>query len=155
MPFCHFAERMTPAPQTQGNSTPASGSNETILVVEDEASLRGMVKLVLTRLGYKVIEASTGVEALELWKDVKDEVDLLFTDMALPDGLSGQQLAQELQKQRPELRVLFTSGYSTQALTQSGRLPTGAACVQKPYRPPVLGQAIRSLLDETPESGGA
>lgn len=141
---------MTPSPELEGGAKPDPRPSETILVVEDEASLRGMVKLVLTRLGYNVIEAATAQEALDLWEDVGAQVDLLFTDMALPDGLSGPQLAQELQKRRPELRVLFTSGYSTQVLTQNGRLPAGAACVQKPYRPPVLGEAIRHVLNGEP-----
>ena len=138
---------MITAQDTTGAGVPSPAPNATILVVEDEASLRGMVKVVLTRLGYRVIEAASGVEALDLWPKVKDEVDLLFTDMALPNGLSGQQLAEELQKQCPHLRVLFTSGYSTHALMQSGRLPQGAACVQKPYRPPALGDAIRNALN--------
>lgn len=128
---------------------------ETVLVVEDEASLRTMVRIVLTRAGYKVFDAPSGAEALQMWEKIGSEVDLLFTDMVMPDGLTGRELAEELQKKRPNLRVLFTSGYSTKMLMRDGRLPNGAACLQKPYLPQALAAAVSTVLSESPVSVAA
>jgi two-component system, cell cycle sensor histidine kinase and response regulator CckA len=137
---------MTHSSENTGLAPAMPTGNETILVVEDEPSLRAMVRTVLARLGYRVLEAESGIDALKIWQEQGDTVDLLFTDMVMPDGLSGQQLAEELRKRRPGLRVLFTSGYSPQMLERNGRLPSGADCLQKPYMPPQLAVAVRDVL---------
>jgi CheY-like chemotaxis protein len=139
---------MNEASEKKGLPMAMPRGHETIMVVEDEPSLRAMVRTVLARLGYRVLEAETGVEALKVWQQEGDAVDLLFTDMVLPDGISGQQLAEELRRRRPGLRVLFTSGYSSQMLTRNGRLPNGAECLQKPYMPPELAVAVREILSK-------
>jgi two-component system cell cycle sensor histidine kinase/response regulator CckA len=141
---------MTSEPENEGRQGVLPRGNETILIVEDEPSLRTMVRIVLTRLGYRVHEAESGVEALQMWGEIGTTVDLLFTDMVMPNGVTGQQLAKELQQQRPNLRVLFTSGYSPQMLTKTGRLPPGASCLQKPYLPPALASAVRNALNRAP-----
>jgi two-component system cell cycle sensor histidine kinase/response regulator CckA len=141
---------MSSEPENEGRQGVLPRGSETILIVEDEAPLRTMVRIVLTRLGYHVHEAESGVEALRMWGEIGKSVDLLFTDMVMPNGLSGHQLAKELQQQSPTLRVLFTSGYSPQMLTQTGRLPQGASCLQKPYLPPALASAVRNALNQAP-----
>ena len=83
-----------------------------IFVVEDEPTLRALVRRVLERGGYEVIEASSGLAALELWKTKKTHVDLLLTDMVMPDGISGRQLAEKLKADNPQLKVIYTTGYS-------------------------------------------
>ncbi|MHA3771032.1 PAS domain-containing hybrid sensor histidine kinase/response regulator [Verrucomicrobiota bacterium sgz303538] len=146
------AREMNPvAPANPPSPDALPHGNETVLVVEDEAPLRNMVKTVLTRLGYCVLEAASAVEALKLWPEHRDSIDLVFTDMVMPDGMSGQQLAEELHKERPGLRILFTSGYSSQMLTREGRLANDAQCLQKPYLPPALAAAIRKALNGTAE----
>jgi PAS domain S-box-containing protein len=124
----------------------APSGSETILVVEDEAPLRGIVCTVLKRLGYRVLEAESGVVALEVWERHRSEIDLLFTDMVMPNGISGPQLATELRRQRPDLKILFTSGYSRKTnATAEGLLDVPH--LQKPYRPTQLGVIIRNVLD--------
>src|SRR6185436_18060528 len=86
--------------------------HETILLVEDEAPLRALTRAVLERHGYRVLEAASGVDALAQWEKCGTEVQLLLTDMVMPDGLTGRQLAKQLKVSKPDLRVIYTSGYS-------------------------------------------
>src|SRR5207302_2817866 len=88
------------------------GGSETILVVEDEAELRLLARQVLECYGYRVLEGATGVEALKLWPQYAQEIDLLLTDMIMPEGISGWELAEKLRAEKPQLKVLCTSGYS-------------------------------------------
>jgi CheY-like chemotaxis protein len=118
----------------------------TILVVEDEPSLRLLVRKVLERNGFEVMEAASGVAAMELWDRDKPHVDLLLTDMVMPDGMSGRQLAERLKADNPELRVLFTSGYSTELLGKDLALQEGTNFLQKPYPPAKLVQTVRNAL---------
>src|ERR1700691_5383002 len=89
---------------------------QTILVVEDEPTLRALVRKVLERVGFEVIEAPSGLAALELWNEKHPHVDLLLTDMIMPDGISGRQLAGKLKAENPKLKVIFTTGYSADLL---------------------------------------
>ena len=117
-----------------------------ILVVEDEPSLRLLVRKVLERSGFEVLEAASGVAALELWDKDKPRIDLLLTDMVMPDGMSGRQLAERLRADVPGLRVLYTSGYSTDLLGKDLELEEGLYFLQKPYPPSKLVQTVRNAL---------
>ena len=91
---------------------PVRGGNETIMVVEDEPVLREMVCEILKQYDYQVIEAGSGVEALRVWDEFDGRVDLLLTDMVMPEGMTGRELAVQLKKRKPELKVIYSSGYS-------------------------------------------
>jgi CheY-like chemotaxis protein len=117
-----------------------------ILVVEDEPSLRLLVRKVLERNGFEVMEAASGVAAMELWDKDKPHVDLLLTDMVMPDGMSGRQLAERLKADNPGLKILFTSGYSTELLGKDLDLREGVTFLQKPYPPVKLIQTVRNAL---------
>lgn len=135
---------------------PVSGSKqdqlpkgrETILVVEDNAPLRQIAVTILGSLGYTVIEAADAHEALAL-ANRGAAFDLLFTDVVLPAGMSGPALVGQIKKQRPGLRVLYTSGYTENAIVHQGRLDEGVELLQKPYRREGLARKVREVLDKT------
>ena len=122
------------------------GGSETILVVEDEPAVRETAVENLKSLGYTVLEASNGREALALMAS-NPHIDLLFTDVVMPGGISGQALAQELGARLPGLRVLYCSGYSESAFQQQGKLGNGSGLLQKPYRRRDLASKVRAVLD--------
>jgi CheY-like chemotaxis protein len=126
----------------------ARTGSETILVVEDEPALCGLVKDILLRYGYRVLTAGSGVEALQVWAGNKQSIDLLLTDMVMPHGVSGRELAEQVQKEKPELEVLYTSGYSAEMLGTDFVLQPGIHFLQKPYEPEKLAKAVRVCLDE-------
>src|SRR5207253_10372362 len=110
------------------------GGNETILLVEDEPVLREMVREILGQYEYRVIEASSGVEALRVWDEYDGQVDLLLTDMVMPEGMSGRDLALQLKKRKPQLKVIYSSGYSPDSNGRElGQHDT--AFLAKPYLP--------------------
>jgi PAS domain S-box-containing protein len=121
------------------------GGQETILVVEDDPLTRKFVVSQLDSLGYKCVSAATGAEALAL-VDQGVAFDLLFTDIILPGGLNGRQLAEEVARRRPSARVLYTSGHAEHAVAQHGRLNPGIALLSKPYRIADLARRIRETL---------
>jgi two-component system, cell cycle sensor histidine kinase and response regulator CckA len=123
------------------------GGDETILVVEDETAVRALVRAVLEQKGYRVVEAVSGVAALGLWQQRQMTVDLLLTDMVMPDGVSGRELAERLQADQPGLPVIYTSGYSADAVAQGFALVEGVNFLQKPYGPLKLLTAVRGALD--------
>ena len=128
------------APRTQGGT-------ETLMLVEDEDSLRQLVRRVLVRLGYRVIEAESGAKALPIWSEYRDEINLLITDMVMPDGVSGRELGTRLLADRPGLKIIYTSGYS-QDLTEDGfALREGFDFISKPFNPLKLAQVVRERLD--------
>jgi len=120
----------------------------TIFVVEDEPTLRALVRRVLERRGYEVIEAASGLSALELWKEKKTHVDLLLTDMVMPDGISGRQLADKLKADNPDLKVIYTTGYSPELMGQEVALREGVNFLQKPYPPQKLVETVRNGLED-------
>ena len=122
------------------------GGSETVLVVEDHEDLRAYCVGVLQELGYRVIEASNGHRALEILQTDTD-IALLFTDVVLPDGLDGRKLAQEAQRRRPGLRVLFTTGYTRNAVIHNGRLDPGVHLIGKPFTFAELAARVRAILD--------
>jgi two-component system cell cycle sensor histidine kinase/response regulator CckA len=129
------------------------GGNETILLVEDEPVLRELILDVLKQYNYRVIQAGSGVEALRVWDEHNADVDLLLTDMVMPDGLNGRELADQLKKRKPGLKVIFSSGYSSDSLGKDF-CQGDTVFLPKPYLPPQLAQIVRSCLDKN-SSGAA
>jgi two-component system cell cycle sensor histidine kinase/response regulator CckA len=123
------------------------GGTETILLVEDEPSVRLLTRSVLERAGYQVLEAAHGVEALKIWGQQQDKIQLLFTDIVMPEGISGRELATRLRTQNPRLRIIFTSGYSADIAGQDLALQEGQNFVQKPSSPRHLLETVRKCLD--------
>lgn len=121
---------------------------ETILLVEDETALRALARQILQRKGYKVLEAESGLKALAVWEQHSDEIDLLLTDVIMPDGVNGLELAHRLREQRPHLKVIYTSGYSLELENLENELREGWNFLQKPYHPRKLTSTIRQRLDE-------
>jgi len=121
--------------------------NETILLVEDEELVRLVGRRLLARQGYRIVEARSGRHALELWKAHGHEIDLLLTDVVMPEGVSGHELATRLQRERPGLKVVYTSGYAAEIFRGETPFPEDASFVGKPYRPEELLGTVRSVLD--------
>jgi CheY-like chemotaxis protein len=119
---------------------------ETILVVEDDEALRLYTVEVLTDLGYCVLAAANAAAALEIIGR-SPEIDLLFTDIVMPGGMNGRQLADEAIRQKPMLKVLFTTGYTANAIVHHGRLDPDVELISKPFTYESLGRKIRTLLD--------
>jgi signal transduction histidine kinase len=134
--------------KTETDST-ARGGNETILLVEDESPVRELVREILRHYEYEVIEAASGVEALKVWESVDGHVDLLLTDMVMPEGINGRELATQLRKRKPGLKVMYTSGYSPEIVGKSFK-GKDTAFLQKPYQPLALVKLVRETLDAPP-----
>jgi PAS domain S-box-containing protein len=126
---------------------PESGKGETILVVEDEAAVRELACMALRRRGYHVLEAADGPQAIEVWKKSLTRVDLLLTDMVMPSGMSGGELAKDLAGRNPDIKIIYTSGYSPEILKQDSLLTQGINFLPKPYDLPSLLKAVRLCLD--------
>ncbi len=137
------------------------GGKETILVVEDEPKLRASVINLLTGLGYKVLEAFDGADALEVWRKHRnqirptkkawdqqlDEIHLLLTDLVMPGGMTGKDLGEELLKENPKLKVIYVSGYSTEVAGKDFPLQEGINFLTKPFQAQKLAQTIRNCLN--------
>ncbi len=131
----------------------ARGGTETILVVEDEPPVRELVCRVLKECGYGVLQAGTGAEALKVWSNHQDEIDLLLTDIVMPDGMTGRDLAGKVQAERPGLKAIFTSGYSADIIGKDFVVQEGLNFLQKPYVPQKLIRVVRKCLDEKSGAG--
>lgn len=125
-----------------------SRGTERILVVEDETAVRNLVCGVLGRLGYQVLEAHSGAAALEKWQLHHGSIDLVLTDIVMPDGMTGRQLAEWLETDQPNLPIIYTSGYAAEAVSGDFPLREGDNFLQKPYPPQRLADLIRRKLDE-------
>ncbi|MEW5975736.1 MAG: PAS domain-containing protein [Acidobacteriota bacterium] len=125
-----------------------SGGNETILIVEDEPSVRALARAVLERHGYRVLEAASATEGLKHWEASGGNVDLLLTDLILPGGMSGRELALKLLESKPQLKVIYSSGYSNDMMSQQLQLDPKSNFLQKPYPALGLAAAVRRRLDE-------
>jgi PAS domain S-box-containing protein len=131
---------------SQAASAPAvEGGTETILVVEDDKLVRDYVLTQLRSLGYVTLSAANGTEALAL-VEAGNGFDLLFTDVIMPGAMNGRQLADELKKKKPGLKVLYTSGYTENAIVHHGRLDSGVLLLAKPYRKSDMAGMIRKAL---------
>ena len=136
------AERSKPVVDTQLRS-----GRETILVAEDEEALREMVVQMLKLQGYTVLEAASGRDALEVWEQASRPIDLLVTDMVMPGGIMGSELAERLSSQSPRLKVIYTSGYSPGMAGKDASLLEGRNFLPKPYSIGKLAQFVRECLD--------
>ncbi|MGA7808080.1 ATP-binding protein, partial [Bradyrhizobium sp.] len=119
--------------------------DESILIVEDDTLVREYVVTQVGRLGYHTLAASNAAEALAILSG-PERIDLLFTDVIMPGGMNGRQLATEAQMLRPELKVLYTSGYTENAIVHHGRLDAGVLLLPKPYLGSDLARMIRAAL---------
>jgi CheY-like chemotaxis protein len=126
---------------------PVRGGAETILVVEDEPSIRELAKAILLGYGYSVCEAGSGEDALSVFAQQGGRIDLLFTDMVMPGQLTGRMLAERLEAQKPGLKVLYTTGYSLDLVQSNIALKPGFNLLSKPYSSTSLAQAVRLTLD--------
>ena len=138
--------KATVDPSRDTSLLPVVGGHETILLVEDEDQVRNVAMTILKQLGYRVLEAATPEQALALCVDHKGRIDLLLTDVVMP-RLSGREVADRVSILRPDLAVLFMSGYTDDAMLQHGVLDEGMAFVQKPLTPAVLARKVREVLD--------
>ncbi|MFN8574787.1 MAG: PAS domain S-box protein [Gemmatimonadaceae bacterium] len=137
----------TPPVEEAAVAMPWVGGTETVLVVEDEPAVRLSTRAVLEQQGYRVLEAANGPEALRLWEHQGESIELLLTDIVMPGGLTGRELAARLRAQRPELRVVFSSGYSADTIGSDILSQGTQHFLQKPYLPQQLLLSVRTCLD--------
>ncbi len=139
-----------PAAETENEpmTPPAGSGEETILVCEDDEDVRAYSAEVLRELGYRVLEAADGPAALALLRNKGTRIDLLFTDVVLPGGMSGAVLAKEAAEIRPGLKTLFTTGYARNAIVHQGRLDSGVQLITKPFSYEDLAARVRDILDQ-------
>jgi signal transduction histidine kinase/ActR/RegA family two-component response regulator len=148
-----LTEKPVEEPADKSPLRKVEGGKETILVVEDESTLRELVREVLEGHGYQVLEASSGVEALKVWEAHGRKVDLLLSDIIMPEGMSGRELAEKLQKADPRLPAILTSGYSQDMIEREMVLDPRVKFFSKPYHPAQLAQAVRDALNTRKENG--
>jgi len=146
-------------PRLAGNARPKSaspapaemrGGTETILLAEDAPALRVAVRKALSQLGYRILEAPTGVKAVEIWQENRDEISLLLTDLVMPDGMTGKELGQRLLHENPKLRVVYMSGYSAEFVGKDFPLEEDFNFLTKPFPAQKLAETIRRRLDARP-----
>ncbi len=136
-----------PAESTSETPEPVgAGGHETVLVVEDDAHIRAMATDVLGSVGYRVLQADSGVDALRVWSSENQKVDLLFSDVVMPAGMNGRKLAETLRSQKPNLKILLTTGHSSPTKEEIAQVP-GANFMAKPYSAADLVKGVRSCLD--------
>ena len=134
----------------QGNDilpTDLPGGTETVLLVEDEHTVRNLCSRILGGLGYQVTQARSGAEAVAAAADRADRIDLLLTDVVMP-GMSGKELATRLVRHHPEMKVLFMSGYTDDAIVHHGVPDEGVSFIGKPYTPSALARKVREVLEK-------
>jgi signal transduction histidine kinase/CheY-like chemotaxis protein len=121
--------------------------SETILLVEDEDSVRKLLKSLMERYGYAVLDAASGPQALEVWREHHGAIDVLVTDMVMPEGIGGRELAKELLSKKPDLKVIYCSGYSNDVYGDEVSLRKGVNFLEKPFNLTALLQMIRDSRD--------
>lgn len=144
--FPSVAEAKSEPPLDPDVGSEMPGGSETILLVEDDAGVRALLRQVLSPLGYTLLEAENGQEALRLLADYPDPIQMLLTDVVMP-GISGKTLAEEVSRARSEVKTLFMSGYTDEAISQHDILDSGVAFIQKPFSPIALAVKVRSVLE--------
>ena len=132
---------------TVSRATPVCGGDETVLVCEDDDKVRAYTVDVLKELGYRVMEADNGAAALQALETASEPIDLLFTDVILPGGMTGADIAQQARAQQPGLRILFATGYARNAIIHHGRLDPGVELLTKPFTYAELAAKVRDMLD--------
>jgi len=124
------------------------GGHETILLVEDDASVRAAMKTALSKLGYHILEAPNGLAAQAVWQQHRPAIQLLLTDLVMPEGVNGKVLAQQLLSEAPGLKVLYISGYSADTTGDDVPLEEGVNFLTKPFESQTLAQTVRHCLDQ-------
>jgi DNA-binding NtrC family response regulator len=119
---------------------------ETVLLVEDESGVRALAETILSRLGYKVLVADCGENAVKVWDEARGRIDILLTDVIMPN-MSGGDLAHKLREKSPGLKVLFMSGYTDDMIASHGVLAGETQLIQKPFTAEGLGGKLRDVLD--------
>ncbi len=132
--------------RVEESMTEVPGGTETILVVEDQATVRAMTYRILERKGYNVLEAENGEEALRVWEQHQQRIELVLTDMTMP-LMNGRELVGRLSEMEPNIRVLYMSGFTHDLAMQRGDLGSGAAFIAKPFTPSELARKVREVLD--------
>ena len=128
------------------------GRGQSVLVVEDEPAVRKLVIKILKGLGYEVVAAEDGAQALSMLETL-DTLDLLLSDVVLPGGLSGRELAREIAERRPEVKLLLMSGYAADVLLKEGDLSPGTDLLHKPFRRAELARRVRAALEGNERTG--
>jgi CheY-like chemotaxis protein len=124
-----------------------AGDGEVVLVIDDEPTIRMLISEVLEEHGYAVVEASDGPSAMRILRsDVR--IDLLITDVGLPNGMNGRQIADAARQGRPELKVLFITGYAENAVVGNGHLDKGMQVIAKPFEIDALARKIREIVED-------
>jgi two-component system, cell cycle sensor histidine kinase and response regulator CckA len=134
-------------------SAPVARGTETVLLVEDEAGLKHLIRRTLTRYGYTVLESENVNDALDIAEHHEGRIDLLLSDVIMP-GLNGPDLAQRIVRLRPEIRVLYVSGFTNSIALGAESLSARASLLQKPFTPQALAAKVRERLDHNPRRGG-
>ena len=145
--FLPATSKPADAPAAEPVEKEIRGGNEALLLVEDEPELRSLARQILECYGYRIFEARTGAEALKLWPQHAQEIDLLLTDIVMPEGITGWELAGQLRAERPDLKVICASGYSIDLLNKQFDSPGAFRFLQKPFKPQTLALAVRECLD--------
>lgn len=140
---------------TETPRPPRGTGQETVLVCEDDEKVRAYVVEVLSELGYGVIEAGSGPAALDALENASPPVDLLFTDVVLPGGMNGADIAREALARHPDLKILFATGYARNAIFHHGRLDPGVELLTKPFSYSELAGKVREMLDRMEKVGAA
>ncbi len=144
LPCCNANLSARPEPPAR---RPQPGGHETILLVEDEMPVRTLLGNLLERHGYRVLAAASGPEALSLWQQQRDAVQLLITDMVMPGGMNGRELAERLRADAPALRTIYCSGYTNEMAQQDTWVQEGDAFLEKPIDLPTILRLVRTALD--------
>ncbi len=146
IPFVSGAPEPAAKPKTSVN---LPSGTETVLIVEDEESVRTSVRRILAKCGYTTIEAVNGADALLKFAEFPDSIDLVITDLLMPE-MGGRELVERLMVRKPDLKVIFMSGYAEDAVAHDGVLANGAAFIGKPFSLLTFASAVREMLDKAP-----
>ncbi|HXB54642.1 MAG TPA: response regulator [Vicinamibacteria bacterium] len=135
------------------NSPPPTGEMVTVLLVEDEESLRELIREILQANGYEVLEAEDPTKAIETVANYEGAIHLLLTDVLMP-GMNGRALAQRVRERRPDIRILYMSGHTEDSIAQSGLVEPGALLISKPFTQESLARKLREALGPRPREQG-
>ena len=146
--FKIFLPRVHQEQEAESHARPMdmTHGSETILLVEDDAQVRTLAESILRRRGYRVLVAENGEEAVRICHESSDRLDLMLTDVVMP-GLSGREVAEKVARRRPDMKVLYMSGYTDDAIGHHGVLERGIELLQKPFTPNSLAEKVRQMLD--------
>jgi CheY-like chemotaxis protein len=151
--MCLYVPRFVGVDDTDEVLRPAAldpGAGETVLIIDDEATIRMVAMEVLQENGYQVIEAEDGATGLKILQSERTRVDLLISDVGLPGGMNGRQVADAARTMRPALKVLFITGYAENAVVGNGLLDSGMTIITKPFEMAAFVNKVRELIDEFP-----